>query len=1356
MSYLSDVVLGEGDESKSPYNVHPKPEWANSITVDEKYETKKRSIECSAIRVFVPIAQTLSKRLGEAPYTIYTLKVMSGVSEWTVQRRYSDFHYLHVQLSKFVKEQMPVLPPKRYIGSSTDPSFVEERRGLLEKYIRNVILMPSVWNRTEIIQFLDNNNNTLLFMWNFERMRRMQEMLSHMTFENKSQTEKLSSELQNARDEVAILKDRISQMEMLFLQQAMGVGSTVISPEKIRTLSGVVDKAQALNVAGSSFDAGSAVEHDHDQGSTIEGIDFDPKSLAGSSMEPSEILEVLKLSRKDIKTSEIRASSTDITERMISISKQIQDVVNMSNELLEEKIQFMAEPAATSDATSTQHSTSMSSNSSSLLPILQSGILEDYSTSDELALNAVLCASQDEIHSKSNWIGRLASRFDELICGLLPTNDCINQRLIVLSYIKDVVTRSLGALVFPIGSFVSRSFLPSGDIDITAFLSPGQDDSWFVKVNESLCICSMRDGVAQTGNNRIIVRNVTFVNAEVKVVKGIVNNIEVDISANQISALYAQGLIDSIDIFVGQNHLFKRSIIIVKAWCKYESIRHTASSQGGVFGARDGRLNTWTIIIMLIWVFNKYGAFIVHPLQALARFLVYYADFDWIKHALTVHGPVAAEDLSPLVDPEEFYAKPPQGGFISDDVLNSYRYRFEGTKEACELAAKERVKQQNGNSPEEINAYYAASENPYLMKYQTGLISHNYYKRGIVTVMDPIQVKSNAARSVDVAGVQAIQYAFRSGVHSLFRMCGKCESIFAASPPSPTSQPQAQDTLSADANLESEVDPISESNDELSVENSGSVNSSSLLEGNVLVHSGLLVKSSKTGARKYLHRDVPVVKSFMELTTAFIRETGRGSSVDFSVHTQGYSILNTSSIELELAMKHAELILGSIVTPQAIARIIVYIIENKGSLPVGEVGKLLQEYTGNDQLSVTLKSQFKGLKKIIEGYGGIFRLGGDHPFNPQVYLQEDFLHKMKYGTLSDYELEKYYTFDPTVVRGGVLSTPGSPTLSSSAGSIGSNNFRERDFIPLTKNTKAHSFRDQYHVSLEAKKEKRSESFGSAPLSQSLGHNYPPNIHIGEGIGSFGSSDYSPVASPSHASQQGQQYVDYNRKGKNSGRNSGNRGGGRGGLGIPHPRHQNFNPSQQGPGGHGQGQQYGGYQHGYVTTNQATGRSVMEEPPRLPLPPSSHSPHGNMQYVYMYQPQQVYPPQVPIVPPTGGANGSQLEGEGVMDNEGTNMDQRPPTAPVQVPVYQAPYMQGGYVGQPQPHQAAPQFVYYQTLVNGQPMMVSIPAAAYYSAVMQQQQELAALAAASSQQTEGGEIPVNSVEGATIPDAVTETN
>mmetsp|Transcript_7336 Transcript_7336/g.13911 ORF Transcript_7336/g.13911 Transcript_7336/m.13911 type:complete len:590 (+) Transcript_7336:318-2087(+) len=66
------------------------------------------------------------------------------------------------------------------------------------------------------------------------------------------------------------------------------------------------------------------------------------------------------------------------------------------------------------------------------------------------------------------------------------------------------------------------------------------------------------------------------------------------------------------------------------------------------------------------------------------------------------------------------------------------------------------------------------------------------------------------------------------------------------------------------------------------------------------------------------------------------------------------------------------------------------VLNEKGPLPVGEVGKMLQEATGNPNLSQILKERYNGLKKFLEKYSDKFIMSCDHPFNPHVYLRRSY------------------------------------------------------------------------------------------------------------------------------------------------------------------------------------------------------------------------------------------------------------------------------------------------------------------------------------------------------------------------------
>jgi hypothetical protein len=87
------------------------------------------------------------------------------------------------------------------------------------------------------------------------------------------------------------------------------------------------------------------------------------------------------------------------------------------------------------------------------------------------------------------------------------------------------------------------------------------------------------------------------------------------------------------------------------------------------------------------------------------------------------------------------------------------------------------------------------------------------------------------------------------------------------------------------------------------------------------------------------------------------------------------------------SIKYCSFLLEAEVTDSALFSLSKEILNDKGPLPVGEIGKLLQEFTANAGLSQTLKDQFGGLKRFLEKFPDDFLISTDHPFNPHVYLK---------------------------------------------------------------------------------------------------------------------------------------------------------------------------------------------------------------------------------------------------------------------------------------------------------------------------------------------------------------------------------
>jgi len=78
------------------------------------------------------------------------------------------------------------------------------------------------------------------------------------------------------------------------------------------------------------------------------------------------------------------------------------------------------------------------------------------------------------------------------------------------------------------------------------------------------------------------------------------------------------------------------------------------------------------------------------------------------------------------------------------------------------------------------------------------------------------------------------------------------------------------------------------------------------------------------------------------------------------------------------------------INPSQLVTLAESVLNEKGPLPVGEVGKMLQEATGNPSLSQILKERHNGLKKFLEKYSDKFIMSCDHPFNPHVYLRRSY------------------------------------------------------------------------------------------------------------------------------------------------------------------------------------------------------------------------------------------------------------------------------------------------------------------------------------------------------------------------------
>ncbi|KAF5953556.1 hypothetical protein HYC85_006412 [Camellia sinensis] len=134
----------------------------------------------------------------------------------------------------------------------------------------------------------------------------------------------------------------------------------------------------------------------------------------------------------------------------------------------------------------------------------------------------------------------------KIVWQVQPTVLSEKRRREVIDYVERLIGGAIGCelvfgeghcKVFPFGSVPLKTYLPDGDIDLTAFGGANVEDA--------------------------------LVNEVVKLVKCIIQNIVVDISFNQLGGLCTLCFLEQVDHLIGKDHLFKRIVSWCSSWLDF-------------------------------------------------------------------------------------------------------------------------------------------------------------------------------------------------------------------------------------------------------------------------------------------------------------------------------------------------------------------------------------------------------------------------------------------------------------------------------------------------------------------------------------------------------------------------------------------------------------------------------------------------------------------------------------------------------------------------------------------------------------------------------------------------------------------
>ncbi|XP_057474813.1 uncharacterized protein LOC130762944 isoform X1 [Actinidia eriantha] len=245
------------------------------------------------------------------------------------------------------------------------------------------------------------------------------------------------------------------------------------------------------------------------------------------------------------------------------------------------------------------------------------------------------CPSNPDLASieEGGW-GIAEETTQQVVCCIHPTLDSEEKRKDVIEYVQKLIRFSLGCEVFPYGSVPLKTYLPDGDIDLTALCSPNVEETLARNV---LAVLQVEE---QNEDAEYEVKDTQFIDAEVKLVKCLVQNIVIDISFNQLGGLCTLCFLEQVDRLVGRDHLFKRSIILIKAWCYYEKPYSWCPSW---------LISTYALETLVLYIFNLFHSSLNGPLAVLYRFLDYFSEFDWDNYCISLKGPVRKSSLPDIV-----------------------------------------------------------------------------------------------------------------------------------------------------------------------------------------------------------------------------------------------------------------------------------------------------------------------------------------------------------------------------------------------------------------------------------------------------------------------------------------------------------------------------------------------------------------------------------------------------------------------------------------------------------------------------------------------------------------------------------
>eukprot|EP00981_Chlorochromonas_danica_P000533 scaffold108_cov167-Ochromonas_danica.AAC.5 len=563
---------------------------------------------------------------------------------------------------------------------------------------------------------------------------------------------------------------------------------------------------------------------------------------------------------------------------------------------------------------------------------------------------------------------------DLVLKAVGPTEKQLLHRESAVAWIRKQVRVALSVSTLEIGLHATHCLLPDDIIRLDVIVPKSLLLTWHLMLCERLHLLVEKSNSyggtlfippdeEESSLDPFFKENVTFLNHSISgvnhskqnlhhTVHFVVDNIPVEIVANNRHDLCFMAMLEEIDDKVGKHELFKKSYLLLRAWWAYETTSYLGASIRHY-------LNDQHLFVLLIAIFNRYHDQIVSPLQALSYFLSEYSHYDGNSQTRASNQPsnipgqknhfISSALLEKYwrlyninISMDGEVGNAPSGGAVGGGNPSVRRPSSSSTEDAVVGHPVEPVAA-NGSGSDKIAALNCGGSQsalpsliipPNTIQNEEMIITRellkqlsennlHHFERSSFNVLHPLNHTNMIQEKLSVRRVNRILKAFQMGATNLTFFLRRVKEM-----------------------------------------NGDKIEAITSYFTNVLA-----------GSR---HRgDVAVTT---DISTSDNNGDGGNSIEDRLVFENGIAKIHQN-------INYYDLILEAVVSEHALQSLTMEILATKGSLPVGEIGKVLADITSIPNLSQKLKEKFGGLKKFVELFPMSFVISNDHPFNPNVLLR---------------------------------------------------------------------------------------------------------------------------------------------------------------------------------------------------------------------------------------------------------------------------------------------------------------------------------------------------------------------------------